>query len=154
MGGKIVILLCFFLTGLIAPSHIDAQPPLFSPAEIPAPAPPLANVTVIRQRYVTIDVEQLRKQDVRGVLLNLFPNASYRAVLDRIDYVGNSLVWVGHIADSTSSSVTLSLENRAVYGRIAIDASVYIVRVVQDDVHAIVQIDPAAFPPERSPLQK
>jgi hypothetical protein len=154
MGGNIVLLVCFFLAAHIAPAHVDAQSPLFSPAEIPAPAPPFDNATVIRQRYVTIDVEQLGKQDIRGLLLNLFPDINYRALLDRIDHVGTSLVWVGRIPNIDSSSVTLSLENRTVYGRIAVGESVYIVRVVRDDVHAIAQIDPAAFPPERSPITK
>ena len=145
---------CFFLAILIGTTHLEAQPPLFSQTEIPAAAPPFSDATVIRLRYVTIDVEQFGKQDVRALLLNLFPNASYQAVLDRIDHIGNSLVWVGHIPNTDSSSVTLSLENRTVYGRIAVGESLYIVRVVREEVHAIAQIDPAAFPPERSPIQK
>jgi hypothetical protein len=103
---------------------------------------------------VTIDIEQLRKQDGRSLLLNLFADASYRAVRDRVDHIGNGLVWVGHISNRDYSSVTLSLENKTVYGRIAVSDSLYMVRFVRDDVHAIAQIATVAFPPERSPVPK
>jgi hypothetical protein len=103
-------------------------------------------------RYVTIDLDRLR--DTNAILLNLFPDASYEAVLDRVDRIGGSVVWVGHIANRDSSSVTLSVENKTVYGRITLAEQVYVVRFVRDGVHAILQIDPAAFPPERPPIPR
>ncbi len=146
-----------FLVGFIRPTYVHAQPPLFSPAAIPQGSPPPADASATRLRYVTIDVERIGNRDIvsapsRTLLLNLFPDAIYEAVLDRVERIGGSLVWVGRIPNRESSSVTLSVENKIVYGRIAIGEVVYIVRFVKDGVHAISQIDPAAFPPERPPI--
>jgi hypothetical protein len=110
-------------------------------------------------RYVTIDVERIHSADVartpgHTLILNLFPGVTYQAVLDRVDRIGGSLVWVGRIPNHQSSSVTLSVEHKTVYGRIALGEDVYIVRPVKDGVHSIVHVDPAAFPPESPPITK
>ncbi len=156
----VTVALCLFTIAFIGPTSVAAQPPgLFLPGEKPAATLPLRDPTAIRSRYVTIDVEQLTKQNADGshrptLLLNLFPDASYEAVLDRVDRIGDSLVWVGHIPNTDSSSVTISLEDRTVYGRIAVGEAAYIVRLVQEEVHAIIQIDSSAFAPERPPISK
>jgi hypothetical protein len=142
--------LCLFLAVLIGPIQVDAQPPLFLPATKPQDSPPSADAGATRLRHVTIDVDSVGAHS-RTLLLNLFPDASYEAVLDRVDRIGDSLVWVGRIPNHESSSVTLSVERRTVYGRVALGEHLYIVRFVKDDVHVILQIDPATFPPERPP---
>ena len=148
-----------FFVVLVGPTYLSAQSPLFSPAQMPMAAVPLADPTAIRLRYVTIDVDRVRTPDTdtghdRTLLLNLFPDVTYEAVLDRVDRIGSSFVWVGHIAKRDFSSVTLSVENRTVHGSITVGETVYIVRSVQEEVHAIVQIDPAAFPREKAPTPK
>lgn len=148
-----------FLAALIGPTSVAAQSPLFSPAALPQGKVRPADAAASRSRYVTIDVERIRNPDIasaqgRTLLLNLFPDATFEAVLDRVDRIGSSRVWVGRIPSDESSSVTLSVENRTVSGRISLGEQLYIVRVVKDDVHVILQVNPAAFPPERAPLLK
>jgi hypothetical protein len=156
---KRVILMWIILGSIIGAAYLDAQSPLFLSAPIPDESSPVPDPRAIRSRYVTVDVDQIGNPDIVGtanrtLLLNLFPDASYEAVLDRVDRIGRSVVWVGHVSNSNSSSVTLSVESRTVYGRIVVGRDVYIVRLLKDDVHVIVQMDPAAFPGEKAPIAK
>ena len=127
-----------FLVVFLGPTYVDAQRPLFSPADLPEGTLPRADASTLRTRYVTFDGDFLRKPDSasdqgRTLLLNLFPDVTFKAVLDRIDRIGSSLVWVGRISGRESSSVTLSVENKTVYGRIAVDETVYVVRFVKGE---------------------
>ena len=53
-----------------------------------------------------------------GILLNLFPDISYAAVLDRVDRVKGGFVWVGRIPDIPESHVTLSVEGEVMAGSV------------------------------------
>ena len=48
--------------------------------------------------------------------LNLFDDASYRAVLDRIDPTQRGFVWVGHVAGVEMSTVSLATEDGVMSG--------------------------------------
>src|SRR5688572_30017209 len=87
-----------FIVVLVGPIWVDAQRPLFSPAVPPQSSALSVETGAIRLRYVMIDVDRIRNSkivnsDSSALLLNLFPDASYEAVLHRVDRIGDSLVW-------------------------------------------------------------
>ena len=85
-------------------------------------------------------------------MLNLFPDASYQAVIDRIDATANGYVWVGHIPGVELSTVTLAREGDVMYGSIFTRNAVYIVRPTSGGDHVIEQIDQSSLPPEADPI--
>ena len=116
-----------------------------------------ADRTRIRSRTVRVDFTQLGTRDSRSdagttLQLNLFDDASYRAVLDRIDPTPGGFVWVGHIAGVEMSTVSLATEDGVMSGSILTPEAAYEVRFAGVGLHSVVQIDQSAFPPEGKPL--
>jgi len=117
---------------------------------------------VMRARYVNIRFDLLdpvnpapgawlHKGDV--LLLNLFENAAFSAVLDRaIANSDNSYIWVGHLEGIELSNVTLSVENGIMSGNVVFPGGFYAIRYAGNGVHAIKQMNEAAFPPEAEPV--
>jgi hypothetical protein len=130
--------------------------PLFVSAARPA-APALAfDASVLRSREVEVQVSQLASADARSagatLDLNLFADATFTAVFDRVDTSASGFVWVGHIADVPMSSVTLAVEGTTVYGSVLMPGGSYLVKPGGDGISTIVEIDQSAFPPEAEPL--
>jgi hypothetical protein len=88
-----------------------------------------------------------------GILnLNLFKNAIYTASLERCDRLSaKSYTCVGRIQREKYSEVTLSVNDYVVVGNIRLPGKSYQIRYVGQRVHAIRQIDPRKFPPEKAP---
>lgn len=111
---------------------------------------------VIRQRAVTIHMDQLRalssdqiSEVSQQVTLNLFPDATYVAVLDEVIVnPSGSYIWEGHIQDAPLTIVRLVVRENIVIGSIMLTHTAYRVQYVGDDIHVIQQIDASAFPPE------
>jgi len=122
---------------------------LFAAASQPAIQLRAPGPEVIRSRYVTVDVAPLlatRSDDVNEstrpiLLLNLFDDLAYSAVLDRIDPAGGGLTWVGHIQGVEGSTVTLAYVDGVMSGSIVSPEATYAVRYLGDGVHEVAQID-------------
>jgi hypothetical protein len=117
-----------------------------------------ADRTRVRSRTVRIDFPQLGTRDARSdvgttLLLNLFPDVSYTAVLDRIDRTTRGFVWVGHIPGVDMSTVTLGTEDGVMSGSILTAAGTYEIRFAGSGLHTIAQIDQDAFRPEAQPRE-
>ena len=109
--------------------------------------------TRVRARTVRVDLPQLGTREQRrtpgqSLLLNLFDDASYSATLDRIDQTPGGFVWVGHIPDVAMSTVTLAIEDGAIYGSVLTPAATFVIRSAGNGLHLVAQIDQSAFRPE------
>ena len=158
VGWRVVPVLVGIAFVLTRPPPLSAQPQLglFSDAALTVAGDRPADPTVVRSREVTVDFAQLKTPDSRGdptsLVLNLFADLSYSAVLDRIDSTAEGFVWVGHIPAVELSTVTLATENGVMYGSILTPDAMYVVRPAGDGAHTVVQIDQSRFPPEANPL--
>jgi hypothetical protein len=139
-----------------------AQQPSGLFVEVAPAAPPagdqrvVTDRTTVRVRTVRIDFPRLGARDARPgagatVELNLFDDVSYVAVRDRIDSTAHGFVWIGHIRGVELSTVTLATENGVMSGSIQTPDAAYAIRSAGAGLHAILQIDPGAFPPEAEP---
>jgi len=115
---------------------------------------------VMRSRAVTINFAALTDRTAPGVqagarptlVLNLFDDASFAAVLDRVDAADAGFTWVGHIPGVDMSTVTLATVNGTMAGSIVMPGSVYAIEYVGDGLHNVQQIDQSEFPPELEPV--
>lgn len=109
-----------------------------------SPTPP----TVLRVRHVTVDFTALTAT-APLLTLNLFNDVTVTAVRDRLELnPSGSFSWIGHLNDIPYSEVILVVSDGILGGNIALPQALYQVRYVKDAVHEIVQINPAAFPPD------
>lgn len=110
---------------------------------------------VVRARYVTADVAALMRRARAGdpLVFNVFPDACVTAQrVDVLDLGPNSLVWTGHPIDAPDGTpVTVVLNGEAVEATLpATGHTFYRLTYVGGGVHAVLEINPAAFPPDES----
>jgi hypothetical protein len=111
------------------------------------------NPTVMRSRPVTIRFDALTDASAADaetvprstLVLNLFDDASYTAVLDRIDPAAEGFIWVGHIPGVDLSTVTLALVDTVMAGSVVMPGAVYAIRNSGGAVHEVSQIDQSKF---------
>lgn len=121
-------------------AQMDEPPALFATAGEPSlslsmdlAAMSTNKVTVLRARHVQIDFGQLggtgniqtaHVEATKGILLNLFEDMSYRAVLDQIEpnATGGGYIWQGRVEGTPHSIVTLVVKNGLLTGDIRIPA--------------------------------
>lgn len=143
--------------GSPAPLFLDAGPQAVSP---PGPTGP----EVLRQRLARVDLAALdaaADAATRGkgrsgarVVLNLFPGDAPVTVADGIrSETPTTLTWIGHLAGRPDSQVTLTWGDGVLAGHLWQGEAAYRVRYAGDGLHAIEELDPAAFPPELEPLE-
>jgi len=133
---------------------------LFAASPQPAARARAADPAVIRSRLVTIDISALqaaRPADPSAtagpsLLLNLFDDLAYNAVVDRIDPAVGGFTWVGHIPGFDLSTVTLATVDGVVSGGVVMPEAAYTIRYVGGGVHEVAQIDQATFLPEANPV--
>jgi len=125
---------------------------------------------VMRSRYVEIVFDQLGSpngppMDGSGkgetLALNLFEDASYTAILDRVeqnragrysngDY-GDSYTWIGHLQEEPDSLVVLVVRGDALYGTISTERGNYTIQRLREvgrdggALHAILQTNPSYY---------
>jgi len=107
----------------------------------------------LRRRTVRIDFSRLgtRGDAARTLRLNLFEDAQYEAVLDRIDATADGFVWTGHVSGIEHSTVSLASVDGVMSGLIQTADGTFTVSYAGDDVHAVTQIDQSALPPDAEP---
>jgi hypothetical protein len=165
---------CLALLGALATApggvaRVSAIDPRQGPPSLFADAPRRAAAerdlehdrTEIRSRLVTVDFAAL--QDERAVepapharpalVLNLFDDAVFSAVLDRVDVAAGGFTWVGHIAGVELSNVTLATGDGVMAGSVVTPAAVYSIRYRGSGLHQIRQVDQSQFPPELDPIR-
>ena len=111
----------------------------------------------IRSRTVRVDFPQLGARDSppdagTTLQLNLFDDASYRAVLDRIDPTQRGSVWVGHVAGVEMSTVSLATEDGVMSGLIQTPEATYTVGFAGNGLHPIIS-DQKALPQGAEPRE-
>jgi hypothetical protein len=109
--------------------------------------------TVMRARHIEPDLRLLGGAEVGdAVAMNLFEDATYTAILDRKEAaLPEGYTWIGHLEGVEYSQVILTVGGGQMTGNIALPGALYQVRHVGDSIHAIYQIDQAAFPHEAEP---
>lgn len=122
----------------------------------------LEDPTSMRTRLVGVNFEVLRDengppQDTSGVgeivVVNLFPDAEYDAILERVEKnPTGGFTWIGYLDGIENSQVTLVVNMEVMIGKIITPEDLYEIRYVNDDIHMIVQIDQSAFPAELEPV--
>jgi hypothetical protein len=105
---------------------------------------------VMRLRTVEVDIAALRRSaDTRTPLtLNIFPDACLVARVASVarDEQGR-LTWNGTVADG-GGDVTLVVADDIVIGSASDSRALYQLRYAGNGVHVVMQINPAAFPPD------
>jgi hypothetical protein len=156
----------FSATSSAAPGLLSAAPAGQAPPDVQADA------TVVRSRYVTIDVDALSHALERSpvfreppLLLELFADRSVVAVFDRFDPNPGGVTWVGHVEGVALSTVTLVSGGGLLTANIRLPDVEYTIRPVpsaagltnpQADgraVHVVSQLDQGAFLPEAPPIE-
>jgi hypothetical protein len=129
-------------------AHEEAT--LFTESPLAARDDATGDPTVVRARHVEPDLSLLAGAEVGdAVPINLFEDAIYTAVLDRGEAaLPEGYTWIGHLEGVDYSQVILTVGGGQVAGNITLPGAFYQVRYMGDGVHAIYQIDQAAFPPE------
>lgn len=132
----------------------DDESTLFTESTLGAREDATGDPTVVRARYVDPDLSLLDGAEVgAAVTVNLFEDATYRAILDRKEAaLPEGYTWVGHLEGVEYSQVILTVGGGQVAGNITLPGALYQVRFVGDGVHAIYQIEQSAFPPEAEPV--
>ncbi|MDH5508010.1 MAG: hypothetical protein OEZ02_12385 [Anaerolineae bacterium] len=132
---------------------------LFVDAEAPGKITGTQDPVVIRARYVNLSesifdwMDKAHRSNPVGldtIGLNLFEDADYTAVKDRIDSsLPKGFTWIGHVEGIENSLVILVVESRVMSGNITLpEGLMFQIRYIEGDIHAVYQIDQSAFPPE------
>ncbi|MCP4541020.1 MAG: hypothetical protein GY832_28120 [Chloroflexi bacterium] len=113
--------------------------------------------TIVRTRFIEPNFDLLggaNDSPVADVLeLNLFEDVAFTAILDRAkSNPSGSLSWIGHLEGVEYGSVILVVKDGVMVGSVKMPGALYQVRYVGDGVHAIHEMDSAAFPPELEPM--
>ncbi len=116
--------------------------------------------SIRRSRRVSIDVAQItapaatnrRDRAAASLVLNLFSDVTYSAVLDRIDGGARGFVWVGHVPGVDGSSVSLSVHDGVMAGNVVTPDGTYSIRYAGGRVHTIAEVDPSVHPAEIDPI--
>lgn len=163
---RLVLLLAMLLSalGANAVTALDAVSEihgLFSASGVPGNLEFTNGPTVTRYRYVDVDLGALILEDGSPrcvepgytLVLNLFEDTVYTAVLDRVEFnPGGDFTWLGHLKNVPRSQVILVVGDGAVAGNITMPSGFFQVRYAGNGVHAVCEIDQSAFPPELPPV--
>ena len=123
---------------------------LFTEPSKPAPGPFPEDRTVLRQRWVGVDLGRLSGDE--PVALNLFPDACHLAIREGFEQTGpRSFVWTGRIGDGEGSQATFVAVEGVLAGSITAGGAFYNLRYSRDGIYLLAQVDQAAFPPENPP---
>jgi len=161
-----LLLLAVFALSALASSPVSAfrsrqiRGILFAAASRPTSQFRAADPTVVRSRFVTVDITALEAARPTepaaiappSVLVNLFDDLAYTAVVDRVDPAVGGYTWVGHIPGIALSTVTLATVDGVVSGGIVMPEAAYVIRYAGAGVHEVAQIDQSKFLSEADPI--
>lgn len=159
-GEKISLVGLFVIVGMFvgilgqinAQSSLDdAPPPLFTALDERAESTERSatDEVVIRSNLVTIDFELLAKQRSQTIQLNLFADTTVEARLTRQEQHANGYSWVGSIESQEAHKSLIHGDDWAIFsvidgvlaGTVRTGLDVYRIRLAEEDVYRIEQID-------------
>lgn len=112
--------------------------------------------TVVRSRYVQVNLDMLEGEQLKGadeIVLHLFPDVTLSATKVRIEWrSAKAYTWFGHLKGYDHSQVILVVEDGIMAGNITADGKIYQIRFVAGGIHAVREINQAAFPEELPPI--
>jgi hypothetical protein len=154
----LVILIALPIAGftvLAAPEDPQSAQGLFVAAGAQGSLDGGGDVTVVRTRFVDVDLDILEAAEVGDrIVLNLYDDAVFDAVLERKEATfSGGYAWIGHLWGQDLSQIILVAGDGQVAGNVSLPGAFYQVRYGGNGVHAIRQIDQSAFPPELQPLE-
>ncbi len=151
-----VLVLTLLASALSAAPQVaggTSAPALFAEASSP-PVPEVGLDEVsIRRRAVDLDLDLLlntsARTDGRGIVeLNLFPDLSLTARLDRVETAyGGGLIRKGTLLGEPGSDVLFSMLDDAVFASITTDDRLYRVAYAGNGVHWVTEVDSERFEP-------
>ena len=133
---------------------------LFTESRSPVQFRAQSNSRSLRSRHVKIDFDLLgdargfRRASQKGrqsLELNLFPDVSFTAVLDKIEPHAKGYSWIGRVQGSQDSIVILTVTDNVMAGNVSVSGTAYQIRHTEAGVHAIREVDPEATRPEAPP---
>lgn len=153
----LTVILIAAVAALAAVASPVAAGGLFRDANSSAEAGRADDADVMRTRLVVPDLDLLHQWGDGGsgarLLLNLFDDAAFWAVLDRVESnPSGSQSWIGRLDGVLYGSVILVVKDGVLMGNISSGDGLYRVSYVGEGVHAIQEMDSAAFPPELEPV--
>jgi peptidyl-Asp metalloendopeptidase len=150
--------------GVVAQLHAQGPPagPLFGQFPGPPPTTSSGRPVPVRQRAVSINFQRLRdslpaaaggNNATNRLHLNLFPDADFTAVRDRVETTDTGYVWVGKLEGVAESQVTLAVSGTAATGSVMSGSVVtptvaYTMHFSPAGAHVVEQVNLNAFPPE------
>jgi hypothetical protein len=135
-----------FVTWVPAPAARAAADLTPVGQQVSLDAPPQADPTIVRSRYVLMTTgilpapsleDQQRGVPTPNIRLDLFDDVSVVAVFDRFDKNPRGVTWVGRVQGSEGSTVTLVYgDDGLVQGNVLTLDGTYTIRPAPDDVRA------------------
>ncbi len=168
LAATIAVLMLLFTT---TTGHAQTPPELFTPvvgpAEAPTSGPAKMRRWVIRQTYATVNTSLLinagkvlnnntEANEAPKITLNLFPDANFVVVIDRVRVsgTGGTTVYFGHLEGNEYSNVTIGIGSGGhTVARVTIgNGRSFKVQYFSDNIHVIKEIDDSKRPPHRKPI--
>ena len=124
-----------------------------------------SNSRSLRSRHVKIDFSLLGdtrglrrgshkgKQSLEPLELNLFDDASYTAILDKIEPHAKGYSWIGRVQGTEHSIVILTVRDNVMAGNVSVLGTSFQIRHTATGVHSIREVDPEAVRPDGEPIQ-
>ncbi len=144
-----------------APTTVQAQSrPLFLESAV-AGEPDASDQAVVRSRFVRVSFRNLfewgqaaRQGAAASTLLdlNLFPDRSLRARIDRVDSQTDHTAYFGRLEGTDPGDLVLVVRKGVVAGSLRGGGKLFQFRFAGGDIHEVQEIDPGLLPPESEPL--
>ena len=120
---------------------------LDSGESVPAPAEP----HIARSRPVKINLGLLidetgQARPVKEIVVNLFPDTTYIAVIEQAEQAGDVYSWSGVLKGVEYSYFTMVYTSGAFMGHFASPLGIYETAYVRDDLYRVIQIDQQKLP--------
>jgi uncharacterized protein (TIGR03437 family) len=159
-----ILALGFLWISLGAPAHAAGGPKLFGESAAPVPASREAHGhLVLRSRAVTVDLGLLTPRPVRPgekqasqprrIELDLFPDASWTAVLDSTESaLAGTSSWIGHLEGIEGGLVVLTSSSGVLVGSVTLPTAAYRVRYTRAGIQVVEEVDRTAFAPDAEPI--
>ncbi len=148
--------LCLFLSlvSLLGaePASLAQRRPIFLDSAVSGD-PEQSDQAVARSRFVRVNVPRLLESAPAAAIdLNLFPDRSLRARIERVDALRDHTVYFGRLAGADDGEVVLVVQNGVVAGSIRGGGKLFHIRFAGSGVHEVQEIDTRLLPDEAAPL--
>jgi peptidyl-Asp metalloendopeptidase len=145
-----------FLNTASRPTQAQAEG-LFVPVVYDS-GPEASGIHIIRTRYVQPQFALLTSADMapsrENLALNLFADVSFTGIIDEIQSNSSgSTTWIGHLEDKEFGTFTLVARADILMGTIKTNQVSYRITYLPTGIHAIQELDEAAFPAELEPIK-